>query len=245
MLLFVSLFLVLSESTTQAQDQVTMYMVNPLTGDNTFNVTNYPIGSVFAVEFYVNNVTDMIAWQIRLLYNRTIINYDKAWFPDDNVFKQAIDNGAIPTKGIAVNVNNATDTSNLLIVMTCTSPQNSSLRYPVSVQSRGLLCIVNFTIVKHTDSTELMFMSQSNSTRLDVLPPYYLKNLVSSIETLDGTYLADGEPAFIYVPEVSIILLLIWIPAVLALIIIRRKSIDRTSGSLARSRRYSTQASER
>lgn len=144
-----------------------MYIVNSLTGDNTFNVTNYPVGRIFTVEFYVGNVTGMITWQIHLTYNRTLINYAKTWFPDDNVFKQAIDRGAIPTKEVSVNVDNATDTADLLIVMTCTYPPNNPQKHPVNVTSRGLLCKTNFTVALHPTSEQLELVTQ----RLNLLEP--------------------------------------------------------------------------
>jgi hypothetical protein len=203
--------LALRDPATEAQDIVKMYIVNPQTGDNVFNVSNR---SVFTIEFYVGNVTDMLTWQIHLTYNRTLINYAKAWFPDDNVFKAVIDQGAIPTKEISVNVDNDTDTADLLIIMTCTYPPSSPQKYPVNVTSRGLLCKANFTVALHPIYEQLEFVSQqSNYSNLRVTPPYYLADFKTSVDTPNGIYIADGEPALIYdsnpVPEASLFLLLI------------------------------------
>jgi hypothetical protein len=210
-----------------------MYIVNPLTGDGIFNVTNYPIGSVFTVEFYVGNVTGMITWQIHLTYNRTLINYAQAWFPDDNVFKQAIDQGAIPMKEISLNTDNATDTADLFILMTCTYPPDSPQKYPVDVTSRGLLCKTNFTIAMHPTSEKLEFVSQQmNYSSLHVTPHYYLDDFRTSVDTLNGIYVADGEPAIFYditsVPEAPLLFLLILIPSTLTIILtrMRRKRCD-------------------
>jgi len=212
----------------QTPSTVKMYIVNSLTGDNTFNVSDYTVGSVFTAEFYVGNVTNMITWQIHVTYNRTIINYAKAWFPDDNVFKQAIDSGAVPMKDISVNVDNATDVGDLLIVMTCTYHPGSLPDHPVSVASKGLLCRVNFTITQHPTLAQLVFVTQQTYSSLHVAPPYYLGNFQTSVQTLNGTYLADGEPAVIYdvtaTPEGSILLLWIGIPIILALILARRRT---------------------
>jgi hypothetical protein len=204
-------------------------MINPLTGNATFNLRDFPVNGAFTVDFYIGNVTDLITWQIHLTYNRTLINYVKAWFPDDNVFKQAIDKGAIPMKGISVNVDNATDVGDLLMVMTCTYPPNSSFKYPVTVESKELLCRVNFTVAMHLTFTQMVFVAeQENPSSLYVAPPYYLAGYGTSVETLNGTYLAVGEPAVIYDPtpisEASLLLILVWIPSTLAIILTRRRT---------------------
>jgi hypothetical protein len=218
----------------QGSSTVEMYVVNPLSEDSVFNVTDYPIGSIFTVEFYVGNVTDMITWQIHLTYNRTLINYEQAWFPDDNVFKKPIDLGAIPVKEISVNINNVTDTADLFILMTCTYPPDTLIKYPVDVKSRGLLCKTNFTISKHPTSEKLALISQQvNYSSLHVAPPYYLDGFRTCVDTLNGIYAADAEPAVFYdmttVPEVSPSLLLILIPSSLTIILIklRRKRHSR------------------
>jgi hypothetical protein len=206
-----------------------MYVVNPQTGNETFNLRDHPLNGAFTVDFYIGNVTDLITWQIHLTYNRTLINYAKAWFPDNNVFKQAIDEGAIPMKGIAVNVDNATDVGDLLIVMTCTYPPSSSFKYPVTVESRELLCRVNFTVAMHSNFTQMVFSTgQENPSGLFVMPPYYLAGYGTSVETLNGTYPAGGEPALIYdptpVPEASLLLILFWIPTTLAIVLARKRT---------------------
>jgi hypothetical protein len=206
-----------------------MYMINPLTGNETFNFRDYSLSGAFTVDFYIGNVTDLITWQIHLTYNRTVINYAKAWFPDDNVFKPAIDEGATPMKGTSVNVDNATDVGDLLIVMTCTYPPGSSLKYPVTVESKELLCRVNFTVAMHSNFTQMVFVAgQENPSSLYVAPPYYLTGYGTSVETLNGTYLANGEPAIIYDPtpisEASLLLILTWIPLTLAIILTRRRT---------------------
>jgi len=235
-LVFLTLFLTtilpfaFRSTKAQTQDFIRMYIVNPLTGDSTFNVSDRPVGSAFTMEFYVGNVTDMITWQIHLIYNRTLIHYAKAWFPSDNVFKEAIDKGAIPMKGISNNVDNATDVEDLLIIMTCTYPPDTLLKYPVSVASRGLLCKVNFTIAQHPIYTQLVLVTeqQQNPSSLHVAPPYYLTDCKTSVETLNGTYLADGDSAVIDdltpVPESpASILLVTFIASSLSLILTRKR----------------------
>lgn len=223
----------------QPQDFVRMYIVNPLTGDDALNVSDCPVGSTFTLEFYIGNVTNMVAWQIHLTYNRTLVNYARAWFPDGNVFKEAIDRGAVPTKEVSNNVDNATDRGDLLVIMTCTYPPNSSLKYPVSVASKGLLCKVNFTIAMHPTFTQIAFVAeQQDSSSLHVTPPYYLAGFKTSVETLDGTHLAGGEPAVIedlaIVPEFTVLLLLITIPVSLTLMLIRMRRTRKRSSEHAR-----------
>lgn len=229
--LFLTSILTITFRSTNAQSHapVKICIVNPLTGDNTFNLSDRPVGSTFTMEFYVGNVTDMLTWQIHLTYNRTVINYAKAWFPNDNAFKQAIDKGATPMKAVSVNVDNATDVGDLLIIMTCTYPPNSLPKYPVGVASKALLCKVNFTITLNSTFTQLMSVSnQQDYSSPHVVPPYCLADFKTSVETLNGTFLADGEPATIEytppLPETSALLFLIWIPSTLALILTRRRT---------------------
>lgn len=219
--------LALHSTKGQAQESVSVYMINPLIGNNTFNITDSPVNSVFTVDFYVGNVTDLITWQIRLTYNSTLINYAKAWFPDDNVFQQAVDSGATPLTEVSNNVGNTTDVGDLLIVMTSSHSPSNALMYPVTVASKALLCKVNFTIAMHSTFTQIVFVAeQENPSSLYVAPPYCLTGYGTSVETLSGTYPADGDPALITcptsLPEASVLLFLAWIPSTLALLLTRQ-----------------------
>ncbi|MGA3192340.1 MAG: hypothetical protein ABSD73_07485 [Candidatus Bathyarchaeia archaeon] len=221
--------LALPSAKGQAQESVSVYMINYLTENNTFNITDSPVNSVFTVDFCVGNVTDLITWQIRLTYNSTLIHYDEAWFPDDNVFQQAVGSGATPLTEVSNNVGNTTDVGDLLIVMTCSHSPSNSLKYPVTVTSKALMCKVNFTIAMQSTFTQIVFVAeQENPSNLYVAPPYYLAGYGTSVETLSGTYPADGDPAVITGPtsvsETSILLFLIWIPSTLALILTRRRT---------------------
>jgi hypothetical protein len=209
-----SLPLALHSARGQGQELVSMYMINPLTGNNSFDIADSPVNSVFTVGFYIGNVTDLITWQIRLTYNRTLIHYDEAWFPNDNVFKEAVDSGATPLTEVSNNVGNITDVGDLLIVMTSSHSPSNSLKYPVNVTSKALLCKVNFMIVSHPVHTKIDFVmngSQSSSS-IYITPPYYLPAYETSVETLSGIYAADGESAVVFetdaVPEFSALALL-------------------------------------
>jgi len=218
-------------SCAKAQEQViTMYVTNPLTGNNTFDVYDYPVNSVFTAEFYVGNVTNLIAWQIRLAYNRTLIKFDEAWFPTDNVFKEAVESGATPMSEVSNNVNNESEVGDLVIAMTSVSPLGTSAQYPVNVTSRGLLCEVNFTVVSHADDTELTFISSPSSNTV-IAPPNFLSGSGTCVETLIGTFSAAGDPALITssasLSEASVLLILICIPSILTLILTRRRTKKR------------------
>lgn len=212
---------------TQAQDFVRIYAINPLTGDNVFNVSECPVGSSFTMEFYVGNVTDMISWQIHLTYNRTLIHYDKAWFPDSCIFKTGASENATPLAEVSNNVNNSSETADLLIIMTSSYPVKDSMRYPVTIESRGLLCKVNFTVASHPVFTQLDFVNDP-SAGIFIVPSYYLPGYATSVETISGTDAAGGAPAVIsdisLVPE-SLVLMLLFIalPTTLTLILTKRR----------------------
>jgi hypothetical protein len=207
-----------------------MYITNPLTGNNTFDVYDYPVNTVFTAEFYIGSVTNLVAWQIRLAYNRTSVQYDEAWFPTDNVFKEAVENGATPVSEVSNNVNNVSEVGDLVISMTSVSPLGTSPQYPVNVTSRDPLCEVNFTVVSHAANTQLNFIS-SPSTNAVIAPPNFLPSSGTCVETLTGTFPADGDPALITsstsLPEASVLLILICIPSTLTLILTRRRTKKR------------------
>jgi hypothetical protein len=211
----------------QEQELAIMYITNPLTGNNTFDVYDYPINSVFTVEFYMGNITNLVAWQIRLTYNRTVVQYDSAWFPENNVFKEAVENGATPVSEVSNNVNNASEIGDLVIAMTTVYPLGTSPQYPVNVTSKDLLCEVNFMIASHAANTQLDFVS-SPSSNIVIAPPYFLPSSGTCVETLNGTFSADGDPALItsstFLPEASVLLILTCIPSTLTLILTRRRT---------------------
>jgi len=210
----------------QEQEPVALYITNPLTGNSSFNVDDYAVNSVFTADFYIGNVTNLVAWQISLVYNRTLIQYDAAWFPEDNVFEEAVEGGATPLWEVSNNVNNVTEVGDLVIVMTSSYPPDSSPQYPINVTSKGFLCEVNFTIVSHAASTELDFVTVPTKNTV-IFPVYFLSNYTTCVETSGGTYPADGQPAVIYdvaeVPEASALLVLIIIPAALVFALARKR----------------------
>jgi len=216
----------------QEPEFVTLYIINPLTGNSSFNVYDYPVNSVFTAEFYLGNITNLVAWQMHLAYNRTLIQYANAWFPEDNVFEKAIERGATPLSEVSNNVNNSTEVGDLMIVMTSSYPPDISSQYPVNVTSKGLLCEVNFTIESHAADTQLYFIS----TPPLIAPLYFLPNYSTCVETINGTYTARGDRALIHeinneIPESATLMFALIGPAATSTLIL-------TMRKRARAQRY-------
>jgi len=79
-----------------AQEYVTVSILNPLTNDLRFIFSSEgtKINDTFTADVYIYNVSNLVAWQITLKWNNSIIHYAKAWIPEDNVFAPAIEQGA-------------------------------------------------------------------------------------------------------------------------------------------------------
>jgi len=166
--------------------EAVMRIVNPLTGDGKFifNATegiNYT-GTDFTVQFYISGISDMVAWQIAISWNNSIIQYNQtknplSWvFPHGNVFQQAEDEGYEIIK-----------TCNFIEVETAhgpsqdpTAPGTGFLKagattipfYPVNVEEReALLCQINFTIVAMPQPGEILQTNINLEKILDPLNP--------------------------------------------------------------------------
>jgi hypothetical protein len=214
----------------QGQEPVSMYMINPLTGNNVFNISDHAVNSVLTIDFYVGNVTGLISWQIRLSYNNSAVHFSKAWFPAGNVFQEVIDKGVVPLEEVSSYVESTSNIGSLMIVMTATYPPDSLPQYPVNVTSTGLLCSASFTVAARPTSTRLDFISAStqNPPNLAFVPPYHLPDPITSVQTTNGIYDASGDSAFIYatmsVSESPVLMLLLMaIPTTLVLILAKRR----------------------
>lgn len=168
-------------------EYATMRIVNPLRGDGKFlfNVTeeiNYT-GYTFTVEFYIYNVSDMIAWQFAISWNNSIIQYNESknpndWvFPQGHVFQQAEDEGYTL---IEICQFVEVETPDGKTSQDPTAPGIGYLKagaatipfYSVNVGSQGaLLCKINFTIVATPQPGETLTTNINLEKRLDPLNP--------------------------------------------------------------------------
>lgn len=162
-----SLLVSLSTIVVRAQEEATIRIINPLSGDNKFifNYADFPVNTTFTVEFYIENVTALITWQILIKWNNTIINFNKGWIPENNVFAEAIDQGATliapqPSVEIIGDTGYLKYGASILPLI------------PVDVPNIALLCKLNFTIaIEPQDSQELtnieLIPKEAGSTSLD------------------------------------------------------------------------------
>jgi parallel beta-helix repeat protein len=131
----------------QGQRPVSVLIINPLSGDSNFDFSSaeYPVNSSFTVEFYITEVTNLSAWQIDVSWNNSIINFGRAWIPEQNVFQEAINNGATPIEAQDLEINES-NFGFFLYGMTTLYMPDASHTYPVNVTGQGLLCSINFTV---------------------------------------------------------------------------------------------------
>ena len=168
-------------------EYATMRIVNPLRGDGKFlfNVTeeiNYT-GHTFTVEFYIYNVSNMVAWQFAISWNNSIIQYNQtknplSWvFPHGHVFQQAEDEGYTV---LLIREFVEVETPDGKTTQDPTAPGIGFLKagattipyYPVNVGSQGaLLCRINFTIVATPQPGETLTANINLVKRLDPLNP--------------------------------------------------------------------------
>jgi hypothetical protein len=130
------------------EEYATMRIENPIDQSLKFefNATEYPVGSVFTVDFYIKDVTDMYGWQIYISWNISIINFTGGWFPDNHIFKTAEDDGAILISAMQF-IEESQGMGYVKAGMVTMYFGNDPPYYPVSVSGKGLLCKMNFTIL--------------------------------------------------------------------------------------------------
>jgi hypothetical protein len=163
-------------------EYATMRIVNPLTGDGNF-IFNVTEETDFTVLFYISNVSDMVAWQITISWNNSIIQYNQtknpiSWvFPHGHVFQQAEDEGHIVLKLYWFY---EVETPDGRITQDPTAPGTGFLKagataipfYPVDVSTgEALLCQINFTIVATPQPGQILQTNINLIKRLDPLRP--------------------------------------------------------------------------
>lgn len=141
-------------SATRVNAEATQYVsariVNPADWSSNFalNSSEYPVNSTFTVNFYLESVRDLEAWQIYISWNSGVINFTNAWIPGippnpgSNVFTEALNENATPIVAPAYPVFSGPDPNigYLLYGMTAL-PQPS-----VTMPGEALLCSMNFTV---------------------------------------------------------------------------------------------------
>lgn len=154
-----------NESAVKAEGEVaTIKMLNPDTGDSFFilKASDHPIGSTFTVNVSITSVKNLVMWGILISWNNTIITFQDASIPDDNVFASAIDGATL----VPLTSDYVTDDTGYLQMNATLSPET-----PVDVTDLGVLCQVNFTIQKLPDDealyTEITFVEQGTFVVLE------------------------------------------------------------------------------
>ncbi|MEM3668277.1 MAG: ABC transporter substrate-binding protein [Candidatus Bathyarchaeia archaeon] len=113
--------------------------------DISVNYASNPESDTLVMEFHVVNVTDIIAWQIRISWNNSIINYAGCIIPsEENIFKGKDPAG--PLQYLEVD-----GISNIGTLMCGTF---ESTFEGVNVTGWGLLCRINFTVIGHTQQKQ-------------------------------------------------------------------------------------------
>lgn len=143
LLFLITMYPVASQETKYA----TVRIVNPLTGSSKFilHATEYPINSTITVDFYITEAINTYGWQFYIKWNNSVINYQKAWIPDDNMLKEAVDSGAELIK-VPPAVEIEGDTGYLKYGATALYTGNDPPFYPINITEPKLLCKVNFTV---------------------------------------------------------------------------------------------------
>ncbi|MEM3458476.1 MAG: hypothetical protein QXN36_02460 [Candidatus Bathyarchaeia archaeon] len=143
----------------------TIRVLNPETNDSFFilKASEYPIGSVFTAVFSITHVEKLVAWEISVSWNNSIVNFQNVSIPDGNVFASAIDGATLITSASS----DVVDDTGYLKVNATLLPET-----PVDVTNQGVLCQVNFTIQQLPSDevlcTEITFVQQETFVVLEL-----------------------------------------------------------------------------
>jgi len=207
--LFLSLMICLFPAPIKAQEEVaTIRIVDPLKGPDaedsnkfTFDTSTAHVNDTFTVDFYIFNVSAMCGWQVSFTWNKSVIQYQTAWVPENNVFQQAIEErGATLLKVPPTLYENYWPST----------PEIDALKYAgillpklaVDVPGYGLLFKINFTIAAVPEAGQI-FTNIELLERLDPLNPsldtcVILKNQAQPLRVF-------AEPAIVRIGVIEII----------------------------------------
>jgi hypothetical protein len=206
--LLLSLVICLFPPSAKAQEEVaTVLIVNPLKGPGADDSNKFVLDSSTAhvndtitVDFYIKDVKNLVGWQVVATWNTSVIQYQTAWVPENNIFKPAIDEGAT-----LVRIKPA-----LYEDYFPSKPDIDALKYagillpktPVDVSGYGLLFEMNFTIAAVPEEGQIF----SNIELIEKLDPLNLS--LDTYVLIQGTaqpLKVFAEPAIVRIGAVEII----------------------------------------
>jgi len=218
---------------------VTGEIVNPLTGTNdfAFNSSVYLVNSTFTVDYYVANVSDVAAWQIDIIWNNTLINFDTIWvpglnssFPGSNVFTPAFNAGATPIVTSPI-LDYDTDNNGYLLygLANYYAPAKDHV-YAVNVVGLGLLCSINFTVQVSVTGANISSGAIGNFDYNNPDPAGYYSSVFDPSST-ETQIIANNATLEIYGSEATIpeftprmVMPIFVVATLLAVLIYRRKN---------------------
>jgi hypothetical protein len=181
----------------------TIKIINPLSTDNKFdfNLTTHPVNSTFTADFYVENVTAMVAWQIYISWNNTIINFQKADVPDSNAFAPVMnERKQLIVPDAFVEVDSITNTATLMYGAAVLPAS------PVDVPEQALLCEINFTIATSpVDSqifTNIQLLDRETPQSASLMTFVMFQDPQSGISFSEPVY---TEPAIVRISKTNVV----------------------------------------
>lgn len=158
-LFLVLAFVVIVQSARgQSSEQTYLQIIDPLTGDGSFNFTvqQKGVGDTFVVNITVVNVTGIDTWQIGLNWNSSLLTFVNALVPSDNVFAYWNSTDEPMIVGGPV----LSQSGLVLYGATIHWPGN------VGFNGSGVLAQLEFRIDQRAGQTDLAFMNVGNDTFL-------------------------------------------------------------------------------
>jgi hypothetical protein len=148
--------------TANSGSQTFLKVVNPVTGDDWLNFTEYDkkVGDTFIANVTIDNVEHMVCWQFGLQWNSSLLECVSATIPSDNVFAY----WNLTDEPISVG---GPDLSQSGLVV-----YGAAIAYPdnIGFNGSGVLAQVEFKILKKGGQSELSF----ESIRIDTFLLYGL-----------------------------------------------------------------------
>ena len=162
--LFFLAFLILVSAVTiqstkgKSSEQTYLQIINPLTGDGSFNFTvqQKSVGDTFVVNVTVVNVTSLGTWQIGLNWNSSLLTFVNASIPSDNILGSA-DLYVVPPD------TSQPEHAQLYYAATLT---NHHPPYTIHVNGTGTLAQLEFRIDQRGGETDLAFVGLGSDTFL-------------------------------------------------------------------------------